>query len=179
MVEPHVHLVYAPRGPGVMCAAFWSDSGTDLYGWFTGARADEHPAHFFLLENYYSVAPTVCYCSREDDVRGTWVKAARGDGALVTELDRPVLAENLCHEVERLQDAFVREWLFYRDDAGTDADAAALRARELPVMALNIRATKLARLQTSAAVWTYTSPGADLNVITFLARHWTLDYAPQ
>jgi len=179
MLEPHVHLAYAPRGAGVLCAAFWLAHGPDCFGWFTGAQAYEHPAHFFLLENYYSTHETVCYRSADNDVRGKWVQVSAHDrSASALETPGP-LPEPLCHDVEQLQNAFVREWLFYRHAPDSEPDAAALRARELPVMALNIRPRKLNKLQTGAPVWTFTSPGADLNVLTFLARYWTLDYVPE
>ena len=179
MREPHVHLAYAPRGAGVLCAACWVVSGADCYGWFTGAQAYEHPARFFLLENYYSTRETIGYRSVEDDVRGAWVRLHPAGKEPPTLLERPPLGEPQCHEVGQLQDAFTREWLFYRHEPDAEPETAALRARELPVMALNIRAHKLNKLRTDAAVWTFTSPGADLNVVAFLARDWMLDYEPE
>ena len=176
MIEPHVHVAYAHRGAGILCAAFWFAQGDSVYGWFTGARAHEHPASFFMLEHYYSTRETVCYRSVEDDVYGPWVVAST---AGETKIDRPVpVPEALCHELERLQDAFVREWLFFEDDPEHEAEAAALRARELPVLAVNFRPWKLGKLQTGAPVWTYTSPGADLHPVVFLSKRWPLDYAP-
>lgn len=177
MLEPYVHLAYAPRGAGVLCAALWIVQGPHCYGWFTGARAYEHPAAFFALEDYYSTRGTVCYFSVEDDVRGEWLQISpRGE----VPIEGPgAVPEPLCHELEHMQDAFMHEWLFYRDDPAYATDAAELRERELPATALNIRPRKLNKLQTDAPVWTYTSPGADLNVISFLARHWMLDYTPE
>ena len=68
MAEPHVHFAYAPRGAGLLCALFWFVSDDHVYGWFTGAKAHEHPAAFFMLEHYYSARQTVCYRSLEDEV---------------------------------------------------------------------------------------------------------------
>lgn len=83
----------------------------------------------------------------------------------------------LSPELERIQDAFVREWLSYSDE---DARAAqALRARELPARGVNLRPTNLPRLATGAPVRTISTPGADLKLITFLGGRWMLDYAPQ
>jgi hypothetical protein len=129
-----------------------------------------------MLEHYYSTAETVCYRSVEDDVYGPWVVAStKGE----TRIDRPVpVPEAVCHELERLQDAFVREWLFFEDDPAHAAEAAALRARELPVLAVNVRPGKLGKLGTGAPVWTYTSPGADLRPVVFLSHRWPLDYSP-
>jgi len=174
MIEPHVHVAYAHRGAGVLCAAFWFAQGESVYGWFTGARAHEHPASFFMLEHYYSTRETVCYRSVEDDVYGQWVAAST---AGEKKIDRPVpVPEVLCHELERLQDAFVREWLFFDEDPAQEA--AALRARELPVLAVNLRSGKLGKLATGAPVWTYTSPGADMHPLVFLSNRWPLDYVP-
>jgi hypothetical protein len=175
MIEPHVHVAYAPRGAGVLCAAFWFAQDDHVYGWFTGARAHEHPAGFFVLEHYYSTRETVCYRSVEDDVHGGWLVASTaGESAI----DRPgPVPEALCHELERLQDAFVREWLYFEDDPEHAQEAAALRARELPVLAVNLRPRKLNKLATGNPVWTYTSAGADLRVVGFLAKRWPLDYA--
>ncbi len=94
-------------------------------------------------------------------------------------IDRPVpVPEALCHELERLQDAFVREWLFFEDDREHESEAAALRAREVPVLAVNLRPRKLGKLETGAPVWTFTSPGADLHPVVFLSKRWPLDYSP-
>jgi hypothetical protein len=94
-------------------------------------------------------------------------------------IDRPgPVPEALCPELERLQDAFVREWLFFEDDPGHAEEAAALHALELPVLPVNVRPRKLNKLATGQPVWTYTSPGADSRIIDFLARRWPLDYAP-
>lgn len=176
MIEPHVHVAYAHRGAGVLCAAFWFAQGDDVYGWFTGARAHEHPASFFMLEQYYSTREAVCYRSVEDDVYGPWVVASTGGE---TAIGRPVpVPEAVCHELERLQDAFVREWLFFEDDPAHAAEAAALRASDLPVLAVNLRPGKLGKLETGAPVRTFTSPGADLRPIVFLSHRWPLDYVP-
>lgn len=176
MLEPYVHLAYAPRGAGVLCAAFWIVQGPHCYGWFTGARAYEHPARFFALEDYYSTRDTVCLLSVEDDARGEWLHVSpRGEWPVSLQGSGPV-PEPLRQELEHLQDAFIREWLFYRDDPAHAEEAAELSERELPTTGLNIRPKKLNKLQTGAPVWTYTSPGADLNVIGSLARHWMLEY---
>ena len=176
MIEPHVHLAYALRGAGVLCALFWFTQDDHVYGWFTGARADELPASFFMLEHYYSTRETVCYRSLQDDVYGDWLVATTmGE----SKIDRPVpVPEPLCHQLERIQDAFIREWLFYEDDPEHEHEARALRDRELPVLAVNIRPAKLNKLVTGAPIWTYTSPNADIRVVAFLAKRWPLDYAP-
>jgi hypothetical protein len=175
MAEPYVHLAYALRGPGVLCALFWFGADGHVYGWFTGARAHEHPARFFMLEHYYSTRQTVCYRSVEDDVYGNWLMASTEGEAVI---DRPVPVEmKLCHELERLQDAFVREWLFFEGEPEYEAQAAELRRRGMPALALNIRPCKLGKLATDGPIWTYSSPGADAHIVGFLAKRWPLDYA--
>lgn len=175
MIEPHVHIAWAQSGAGVLCAAFWTVQGRHVYGWFTGARGATYPACFFALEDYYAKEPTVFYRAAQNDVRGPWL-IVTDKGEIPIE-GAPVPAA-LCAELEREQDAFVREWLFYRDDAGHADDAVALRDRGIAVREVNLRPKKLAKLQPGASVWTYTSSGADLNVIAFLAARWPLDYAP-
>ena len=88
------------------------------------------------------------------------------------------MPEPLLHELERLQDAFVREWLVYDGNAHAAADAKAYAARELSFGPVNLRADKLAKLRTDEAVWTYASPDCDLNIVGTLRRHWSLDYGP-
>ena len=175
MIEPTVHLAYAPRGAGLLCALFWFTKDDHVYGWFTGAKAHEFPAAFFMLEHYYSTRETVCYRSAQNDVYGNWLVATT---ARASPIDRPVpVPEPLCHQLERMQDAFVREWLFAAD-AEHEPEAAALRARELPLAALNIRPAKLNKLAAGAPTWTYSSSGADAHIVLYLSRRWPLDYTP-
>lgn len=174
MIEAHVHLAYAPRGAGVLCALFWFTAGDHVYGWFTGAKAHEQLRSFFMLENYYSKRRTVCYRSAQDDPYGDWlVVSTEGE----SRIDRPVpVSMELCHELARMQDAFVREWLCFEGAPDYEQQAAALRARGLPVLAVNIRSSKIDKLATSKPVWTYSPPGTDAHVVGFLAKRWPLDY---
>jgi hypothetical protein len=176
MIEPHVHIAFAPRGAGLLCAMFWFEQGKNVFGWFTGARAHERPASFFMLEHYYSTRETAYYRSVQDDVYGDWVIAsAAGESGI----DRPIsVREPVCHVLERFQDAVAREWLSYEGDSDYEREAAVLRARERPVLAVNVRSHRLNKLSTGAPVQTYTSPGADLRVVVYLSKRWPLDYAP-
>jgi hypothetical protein len=176
MIEPHVHIAFAPRGAGLLCALFYFIRDRDVFGWFTGARAHEFPASFFMLERYFSKEETTCYRSAANDVYGEWL-AATSDRE--SPIDPPVpVPELVCHELDRLQDAFAREWLLYADDPTHAEEAALLTERELPVLAVNVRPRKLAKLATGQPVWTYSSPGTDAHVIRFLAKRWRIDYAP-
>ena len=176
MIEPHVHIAFAPRGAGLLCALFYFARERDVFGWFTGARGHEFPASFFMLERYFSVQETACYRSVANDVYGGWGVAT---SASESEIDRPVpVPEPVCHELDRLQDAFAHEWLFYADDPEHAAEAAALSARELSVLPVNVRPRKLAKLATGQPVWTYSSPGTDPHVVRYLAKRWRIDYQP-
>ena len=177
MIEPHLHIACAPGGAPLLCAALWFVQENDVYGWFTGARGHQYPASFFVLEDYYSTRETVFYRSAQDDVRGDWLIVATNAESPTDQ--PPLMTPALGAELERMQDAFVREWLLYRGDATRAQEAEALRARNLPLWDVNLRPKKLARLATGAAAWTFSTPGADLNVITFVGRRWNLDYAPQ
>lgn len=176
MIEPHVHIAYAPRGAGLLCAAFWFTQDAHVYGWYTGARGRDYQSSFFVLENYYSAHDTVFYRSVENDVRGRWLRVSKG-GEAPLEGAGPV-PEPLEHELARLQDAFVREWLLYRSDAAPE-DVAALQAHGLPLLDVNVRPKRLDKLHKVDLLWTYSTPGADLNIVVYLGERWSLNYAPR
>ncbi|MCX8005264.1 MAG: hypothetical protein N2688_09960 [Burkholderiaceae bacterium] len=176
MIEPHVHIAYAPRGAGLLCALFWFTQHGHVYGWYTGARGRDYQASYFVLEHYYSARETVFYRSVDNDVRGRWVRVARGGEAPLA--DAGPVPEELTHELARLQDAFVREWLLYRGDA-READLAALQSQALPILDVNVRPQRLERLHKIDLLWTYSTPGADLNIVAYLGERWSLNYAPR
>lgn len=176
MIEPRTYVALAPRGPGLMCALFYFSDDRNVYGWYTGSRAGEFPARFFMLEDYFSPHETRFYASAADDVYSGWVRRT-SDGE--TPLDPPPpVPEPLLHELERLQDAFVREWLVYAGDARAAEDEKTYVARELAFGPVNIRSDKLVKLRTDDAVWAYASPDCDENIVGSLRRHWSLDYGP-
>jgi hypothetical protein len=171
-MQSHFYLAYTPRGAGVAAAGLFLVVGPSVYGWFTGARDHGLDSAFFALEGYYSAAETVYSRSRDDDVHGPWVT---GTGKTATESECPA-PEPVRHELARMQSAFVDEWLFYADDPRAQREAEAYHKLELPVQAVNVRASELHRFDQSGPTWVYASPGADLNVIAALAEHWTLDH---
>src|SRR6185436_13577306 len=60
MRTPHRFIAYAPRGAGLRCALAYLGAGRDVYGWFTGPRADGSiAAEFFLIEEFYTNRPTL------------------------------------------------------------------------------------------------------------------------
>jgi hypothetical protein len=154
---------------------FWFVKKSDVYGWFTGAKGREHPARFFMLEHYYATRETCCYLSAEDDLYGQWLQATEASPfGIVCPVPVPGA---LCPELDRVQDAFVQEWLWFEGDHRQAEEAAALRRHELPARALNIRASRLNKLLRGPMVWDFWTPGADRNVAVYLSQHWPLDYA--
>jgi hypothetical protein len=157
-----------------MCAMLYIEVGRSIYGWCVGASGYDYPARFFVLEDYYVAKKTCLYLSVEDDVYGPWI---RREVAIDVTIDAPVpMPERITHELERAQDAFMREWLFYADDPCSEEQARAYAARDLAVQPMNIRADRLNKLSADDVVWTYASPGCDRNVIRTLSQRWTLDY---
>ena len=173
MIEPQAHLAYASRGAGVLCAAFWFVQQDDVYGWFTGAKGHEHPACFFMLEGYYARCETRCFISAANDVYGAWCQALIHSDS--RRIEPSPLPSSFGPELDRLQDAFVREWLFFEADAPVN-EAAALASRGLPLTPVNIRASRFDKLCREGPVWTYLTPGADIRIAGFLSRRWELDY---
>ena len=174
MVQAHTHIGYAPRGVGLLYAVLWFAHGDDIFGWFTGSVDGQHPAAYFVLQDYYSERQAHLVRSVLDDVYGPWVEATPGGDMPVAH--PPPVPEVLCHELVRLQDQFIRHWLFFADDPETYAEAEALAARELAVGAVNVRPGRLGKFQHGAAVWRYDAPGADVLVLMELSKHWPLDY---
>lgn len=99
MREPEVFLAHAPRGPGLRCAVAYLKDGRDVYGWFTGLRADATlTSRYFLLEGFYVNAPT--RYEEAAELHSGWG-----------------LAEARRHELARMQEAFAREWLVFGEGA--------------------------------------------------------------
>ena len=174
VIEAASYLAYTPRGAGVLCALFYFEEDKHIFGWYTGSQEGEFPATFFMLENFFSSQQTIFYRSQEDDVYGTWLKHTPGSDVPVE--GRELVPDSACHELERLQFAFIREWLFYADDDVAEKECAEYRDQGLPVQAVNIRSRKLNKLDKSDLIWTYATATVDMNVISFLMRHWPLDH---
>jgi hypothetical protein len=173
MIEAHAHLAYAPRGAGLLYAVLWFADGPNVYGWYIGSRDGVPEASYFVLPDHYTAKPDVLYRSLEDDLYGPWVQITeRGQSELS---ESPPVPQALCHELARVQDEFIRHWLFFDSDPDSEAQARALNARELPVRHVNIKASRLGKLHTSPAVWRYDAPGADQNVLVYLSQRWPLD----
>ena len=173
MIEAHAHLAYAPRGAGLLYGVLWFAVGPSVYGWYIGSHGSLFEASYFTLLDYYAEKPAVLYRSIEDELHGPWVQVTdQGESELP---HPPPVPQALCHELARLQDEFIRHWLFFDDDPDSETQARALRARELSVRHVNIKPSRLGKLQTAAAVWHHDAPGADLNVLVHLSQCWPLD----
>lgn len=171
---PRTLVAYAPYGVGVMCALFYFERGADVYGWWIGARDLEWHSAYFKLEDFFTRKPTRFYASEGTDLYGGW-KYCYSDPEPA--LDRPVaVADEAAHELERVQDMFVAEWLFFGDDPDADAERRAYDEYRLPLAHVNVRARRLNKLDKHQAVWTWRSHDLDAGVLDYLARHWPLDY---
>ena len=134
MSQPHAHLAYAPRGAGLLYAVMWITVSEDIYGWFIGSKDGETLASYFMLQDYYAARDTSFFRSLQDGVVCDWVDV-RSDGEFP--LAHVPVPEAIRHELNRLQDQFVRHWLFFDDDPAAAQEIAALSARQLPVRHVN------------------------------------------
>lgn len=174
MAQAHAHLGYSPRGVGVLYAMLWLEHEKDILGWFIGDRDGEPVAAYFVLQGYYEAGRPQFLHTLQDDVYGPWVEATPSGDA--PRLQPPAISEPIAHELQQLQQQFCRHWLFFGDDPGVSAEAAAMAARELAVRRVNIRPDRLGKFHHGAAVWRYDAPGADVHVLERLSRFWPLDY---
>ena len=162
MPTPDVFLAYAPRGSGLRCAIAYLAAGPDAYGWFTGPRDDTSIAsRFFLLEGLYTAGAARYEAVGQEALHSAWL------------LDEPRR-----HQLARMQDAFAREWLFYRDDPRAAGELQAYAEAELAAGEVNVRFARLAKFSTLQPNWTYYSPRFERTVLRHLAKHWPLEYRP-
>jgi hypothetical protein len=161
MRDPQVFFAYAPRRAGLRCALGYLEEGHDVYGWFAGPRHDKSLAsRYFLLENFHANVRT-----RYEDV----------DQA---DLRHWSLADSRRRDLAVMQEALVREWLFYRNEPRATAELLAYCEAELAAGDLNLRFEKLAQLFKRQPNWTYYSPRFERRVLRALSRCWPLDYRP-
>jgi hypothetical protein len=178
MIEPRAFLAAEPDGRGVLAAMFYFPSGRDVGGWFAGVTEPGFAARFFWLENFYDGNGTQTFVSAADDVHGEWLAVAVDHGrAVARRIDPPLpVSEDVARELDRIQDFFAREWLFFAEDPEAGVDAAAYRELGLPVRALNIRAKRLGRLHPANGMRIERTLDFDLQVIEYLQQRWPLDY---
>ena len=160
MQTPNIFIAYAPRGAGLRCALVYLGSTRDIYGWYTGPRADGSiAAEFFLIEDFYTNRP-----ARDSSVD----MAALHSGWALDEARR--------HELAQMQEAFAHEWLVYRDDPRAPAELEAYAEAELAAGELNLRFERLAKLSTLQPNWTFYSPQFERAVLRHLGKRWPLEY---
>jgi len=174
MKTPRSLVAYAPYGVGVLCALVYFERGADIYGWWIGARDAEWHSAYFKLEDYFSTKPTRFLATAGMDLHGGWQYQY---SARDPQLDPPEAVDDAAaHELERVQDVFAGEWLFYEDDTGAVADRRAYDEYNLPLAHVNVRAHGINKLDKHEVVWGWRSHDFDPVVLETLQRHWPLDY---
>jgi hypothetical protein len=162
MGQPRVFLAYAPRGVGLRCALAYLSSPRDVYGWFTGPVYGGRASLYFVIEDLYSKGAPRYAAAQTLDLHSGWI-----------------LDEARSHELAALQEAFVGEWLFHRDDPDATGDLGALAHAQLATDELNVRYEKLGRFSKLQPNWTYYSKDFERPVLNFLAKRWPLEYRPE
>jgi len=162
MPDPQIFVAYAPRGAGLRCALAYLEHRRDVYGWFAGPRHDASlAARYFLLEAFHASVRTRYEEVDQSDLRSGWS-----------------LAEPRRHALAAMQEAFAREWLFYRNEPRATAELMAYGEAELAAGELNLRFEKLANLSKRQPNWTCYSPRFERRVLRALSRYWPLEYRP-
>jgi hypothetical protein len=162
MRTPNVFLAYAPRGSGLRCAVAYLTAGSDAYGWFVGPREDTSVASgFFLLQDLYTAGEASYDAVQQDALHSRWA-----------------LDEARRHALAGMQEAFAREWLFFRDDPRAAKELQAYAEAELAAGEVSLRFARLAKLSKLQPNWTYYSPGFERTVLRHLAKRWPLEYRP-
>ena len=160
MSTPHIFIAYAPRGAGLRCALAYLAGQRDVYGWFTGPREDGVvAAQYFLVEDFHTMRPAHDHFVDHADLHSPWA-----------------LDEARRQELARVQEAFVREWLFYRGQPHADEQLALYAQAELAAGEVNLRFERIARLYTQQPNWTYYSPGFGRPVLRHLGKRWPLEF---
>ena len=174
MMTPQIFLAFAPHGAGLLCGLACKERGEEVTGWFTGMVGYEARSAYFLLEKFYTPQSAGFLATEGGDLYGGWRFDYRTPAVI---LDAPVpVPDDLCHELEHLQDTFAAEWLWYADGDTAQRERLAYEGFQLACQAVNLRSDKLNQLNCGAAVWTYASPRFDRTVLDYMARRWPLDY---
>jgi hypothetical protein len=158
MQTPAIFMAYAPRA-GLRCAIAYLTSHRDVYGWYTGGVDGRLESAYFVLEDYYSPGGSRFAAVAEGDLHSGWTAG-----------------EARRHELARLQDAFVHEWLVYRAQPEAIAQLDEYARAELAAGDVMVRFERLNRFSKLQPNWTYYSPAFEHGVLQGLAKHWALDY---
>ncbi|HJV80187.1 hypothetical protein [Noviherbaspirillum sp.] len=169
-MQPKIYISYSPGKLGSVFALFYFESGDDIYGWHIEARGLYFSAAFLMAEHFYANRTPHLYRSVQDDVYGPWTI----DYPPTRDEIRCPVPESVGHELERAQSRFVEEWLFFKSDGDIEADESAYRTQALPVQEVNVKARRLLRMVRQDGVWTFMTPGLDINIVQFLRKYWRL-----
>jgi hypothetical protein len=172
--QPQHYIAYSPRGAGLECAVVYFVQTDDVYGWWIGFRDYRYPAAFFELERFFSPGGCRFYATEGGDVYGGWRYLYSQRASALP--DPLALDDDICHQLEQLQDSFAAEWLWFRDQPDSAAEAAAYARDELAIEDVNLRHRHLGKLRKDAPVWTHASHDLSLDVIDYLAQRWPLSY---
>ena len=172
--QPQHYIAYSPRGAGLECAVVYFVRGDDVYGWWTGFCDYRYPTAFFRLERFFAPGSGPLYVTEGGDLYGGWrYRYPQRD----PQLPDPIAVEDeLCHQLEQLQDSFANEWLWFSGQPGSESEAAAYARDELAVEDVNLRHRHLGKLRKDAPVWTHASHDLSPEVIDCLAERWPLGY---
>lgn len=175
MAIPQTYFAYTPRGAGLMCAVVYVEAGRDVYGWWIGHQDGQFHSAFFKLENFFSTLTSSFFATGGSDLYAGW-KFDYSIGK-PKRIDPPLLVdEAMCHELERVQDEFAAEWLFFEDIEGIEGEVEAYHNHKLPVLGVNIKFHKLNKLNKDDVVWTYWSKDFDREILDYLTARWPLEY---
>ncbi|MGZ5036431.1 MAG: hypothetical protein ACXWG1_17775 [Usitatibacter sp.] len=159
MRNPRIFLCYAPRA-GLRCAVAYLAGDRHVHGWFTGpGETGRLESAYFMLEDHYTPLETRYTAVADGELHGKWAAD-----------------ETMCHELAQLQEAFSREWLFYRADPRAAPQIAQYAKAELALGDVNVRFELLDRFSKDQAAWTYYSHDFEHGVLKVLGKHWPLDY---
>jgi hypothetical protein len=84
--------------------------------------------------------------------------------------------DDIAHELDRVQGIFAAEWLFFEHSTDAASDRVGYDRVGFPVRYVNVRVDRLNRLEKHEPGWSYQSHDFDMAVLSYVARHWPLDY---
>ncbi len=169
-MQPKVYISYSPEQPGSVFALFYFESGGDIHGWHIEARNLYFSAAFFMVEHFYANHSPSLYRSMQDDVYGPWTI----DYPPIRDEIRCPVPEAIDHELERMQSVFVEEWLDFRNDRRRVTEDRDGHRDEDALQDVSIKPRRLARMLRQGNIWTYTTPGMDMNLVQLVRKYWRL-----
>ncbi|TCV89575.1 hypothetical protein [Sulfurirhabdus autotrophica] len=173
MTTPQTYIAFTPRGAGLLCAVTYIEMDNHVFGWWIGYHDAAFPSAFFKLANFFSLENPAFFVTDGLDIYGGW---KFNYSLSAPKLAMPIPVEDeICHQLNQQQNAFITEWLFFNTDADIE-EIKAYHQNELPVQNVNIKYKKLNKLDQSNVIWTYASNNLSQNVIEYMASRWPLDY---